>query len=521
MILTLFAACAKTPQEQEWEPPKKDEPSQGTSDESEPDEAGENKSIDFVLMGYGATGQPQNKKLIEAVCEELNGRLLKGINAEVKFNWVPYSTYAESVLEMIASEDGIDAVDMMYAGSAVYRELHEGDMLMDIKNDFKIYMPSTYKFLHEKYAYIDDYLLTDGAQYVIPRIDAYPVRSYIITQKELYRKYGENITTLQDYGQYMKWLSSNAPDITPGYAQAMEVIDAYLMGHGYCTGFATSIYGHLESITEPIPMERIPEFRDAYELLKIWNENNYQGKIRTGGQYQAAQNGNLASMLINPHFMQSDVRDAIKLPANVEYECIVLYPETMMMNIPSFDGLAILKDADAAPETLMFYELIYTDQYYYDMLQYGIEGENYTKIGEKLTIAEESGKAIKGWDGSDNFYNYSMERPLWAEPDDYASFFEAIAFDNTVNAKQLEAEQDIEYGALDEQTTKEINAMYEDGIYPLLDIRFDAYGEFVNKLDMGDYSMTADEAIEMIGEGNAQELIDTYAAIMELQHPSD
>jgi hypothetical protein len=114
-----------------------------------------------------------------------------------------------------------------------------------------------------------------------------------------------------------------------------------------------------------------------------------------------------------------------------------------------------------------------------------------------------------------------MERPLWAEPDDYASFFEAIAFDNTVNAKQLEAEQDIEYGALDEQTTKEINAMYEDGIYPLLDIRFDAYGEFVNKLDMGDYSMTADEAIEMIGEGNAQELIDTYAAIMELQHPSD
>ena len=521
LILALFASCTKAQQEEEWEPPKKDELNTEIGDESEPDEAGTGKSIDFILLGYGTNGQPQNKKLIEAMLEELNGSLLKKLNAQVKFNWVPYNTYAESVMEMIASQDGIDVVDMLYEGSTIFFELRDRDMLMDIKDDFKLYMPGTYKFLHEKYAYIDDYLLLDGAQYMIPKIDAYPVRSYIITLKELYREYGNKIVTLEDYEHYMEWISANKPEMAAGYAQPMDVIDAYLLGHGYSVNFATSIYCPLDSLNTAVPMERIPEFRDVYEMLLRWDENKYQGSLGTGDQYLAAQAGKLASMMVNPLLSNNDMNDVIMLPTSADYECIVLYPENTMMNIPSFDGPSILNDADAAIEALMLYELIYTEQDFYDLVQYGIEGENYSKIGEKLTLPEDADKAIKGWNGSDNFYNYSIERPLWSEPDDFARFFEAIAFDNTVNSRQLEAQQRLQYSALDDEDIEKINALYEEAIVPLLDIRFDAYDKFVNRLNSGDYSMSADEAIEMLGEGNAQELIDTYAAIRALQYASD
>ena len=521
ILSALFASCSKPETQEEWEPPKKEE-AVGTEaeseEESEPAMKEGIKTINFVFASYSSTGQPQGKDLIETMREELNARIVKKIDAIVEFDWLPYNTYQESVMMKIASEEGLDVIDTIYGGSTVFRELLDNDMLLDIKDDFRIYMPDTYKLLYEKCSNPDDYLLTNGAQYIIPKIDAYPIRGYIITQKNIYDEYGKKIETLEDYEDYMQWISENKSGMDAGYAEPMDVIDIYLNGHGY-VGKNTSIYTTLESNDNMALIERIPEFRDVYEMLKRWNERGYCGSVKIYRQFMAAQKGSLASMLINPNYSHSN-SDTITLPTSIEFEYIVLYKDTEMVSIADLKGPSILKYADAAVEALMFYELIYNEQDFYDIVQYGIENVNYRKIGEKLILPEQTSKAILEWWGSDNFYNYTMARPVWSEPEDYVQFFEDTAFYNMVDSKEIEKRNNSGGYELDEKTIEKLNNLYEEGLNPLLLVRNAVYLDFIDKIGEGDYSMTADEAIEMLDAGNAQKIVDTYEMIWELYYPT-
>jgi hypothetical protein len=160
---------------------------------------------------------------------------------------------------------------------------------------------------------------------------------------------------------------------------------------------------------------------------------------------------------------------------------------------------------------LKFFELIYSQRSYYDLLQYGIEGENYTLTNEKLSAPPRSGETLIDWWGSGNFYNYTMERPTWSEPDDFVGFFEEISFENTITPMQHINKLGIEKPtALDDKKNEETDKLWSDVITPLLDQRFEVHEDFFDRIYSGDFSMTADEAAELLHEGNADELAEAF-----------
>lgn len=519
LLSPLFVSCSPKASEDEWEPAKKNEALQdGGSQELEPEKKGEMKTLDFIFMGFSVGGDPRNKKLLDNMIDAVNEKLAEDMNIQLNFNWVPYDGYAENVLEMIATQGGIDAVDISYMRSDIFTSLDDNDMLMDIKEPFKLYMPNTYKLLYDKYSYLDAYLLWDNKQYIIPTMNAYPVRYCILTQKELYEEYDIKVTTLEDYDKYLEWLKINKPDLTTGYVSPMDVFDAYIKGNNYISGGATTFYQKFDDVEQTmIPMEQLPEFRTAYELLKKWNDKGYFADIIGDNYYDAALRGKLGSILLNTSYSYARSL-AIQVPTNIEYEYIVLYPETTMISSPSFIGLSLLKDSDSMIETLQFFEMLYENQGYYDLIQYGIEGVNYELAGEKLSISPGSSQAIIDWWGSDKFYNYSMERPLWSEPDDYSRFFEEISFKNTVTYRQMLKQLGIEDLAtvIDEETKEKGDKLYTEIISPLFDYRFEVDTELINKLNKGDYSMSADEVIAMLDEANASEIVEAMKIYDEL-----
>ena len=521
MLSVFFASCAKDEYDEEWEPQKKEEQTGSASlEELEPGKKAAGKTIDFILMGYGDTGQPRNRQEIREMVEELNKGLAEELNVQVSFTWAPYESYEEAVMEIIASDGGIDIVDM-YPGSDIYKTLADNSMLKDISSDFKLHMPGTYKFLYEKYESLDDYLLTDGRQYFIPVINAYAVRDYILTQKELYLEYGEKVTTLEEYELYMDWILANKPDLTPGYTHAYDALETYIEGNGYAQGLATSFYRQMnEPLQAEIPMEQLPEFSEAYEMFARWHEKGFY-KSTEGGNYQTpALNGKLASILVHPTSYTRT--ETIHLPTDIEYEYVVLYPETTMVLSPNFRGPSVLSDADASIEALQLFELLYGNRKYYDLIQYGIEGENYSLTGEKLSAPPSSGETIIGWWGSENFYNYTMERPTWSEPDDFAKFFEEISFENTITVAQLNKNLGIKDPAvLSDEESEERGRFHSEVISPLLEYRFEVLSEFYEMLYQGDFSMTAGEAAAMLHEANADELAEAYKRYRELLYKED
>ena len=512
LLCVFFASCEKDKYEEEWEPPKENGQTQPeTLNEPEPAKAGKMKTIDFIFAGYGTLGQPRNRQYIQAMLEALNEGIAEELNVQIGFTWAPYDSYEESVMEMVTADSGTDVVDIMYPGSDVYTALTNNNLLEDIKTDFRLLMPETYKLLYEKYAYLDEYLLTEGKQYYIPIVWANPVRHYVLTQKELYREYGQSIATLEDYELYMDWILANRPDLIPGYVYASEVIAAYMEGSGYYSGFATSFYRKMDDpLQTDTPMEQLSEFRNVYEMLARWHEKGFDTGIEDGNYAEPALSGQLASIVVYPSYYSR--AETIHLPANMEYEYVVLYPDTTMVISPDFRGPSILTSADAGAEALRFFEFIYGNQEYYDLIQYGVEGVNYSKIGEKIsTPSVAAWKTIMGWWGCDNFFNYKMERPTWSEPDDYASFFEKISFDNTVTGVQLYNRLGIEDPVVtDEDTLEEMTKFNAEVITPMLDYRFEVLRDFYEMLIEGNYSMTVDEAAQMLHEANADELIEAF-----------
>ena len=517
VIILIFASCktGKSEYEQEIDPLEQNQSTQTKLlDEKEPEEKGKIDTIDLVFRGYNKTGKPYNSKLIAKMMDAVNEKLIQDLNAQMHFVWLPYEDYANNVLQMLAAKAGADAVDISHIGSEVYTALRDAELLYDIKDDFKIYMPDTYKLIYDTFDKADDHLMDDGKQYFIPTISAYPVRDYIAIPKDLYEQYPNKITTFEDYEEYMQWIAENRPEYTPCYLNPLDVVSMYLKGHGYYENMVSTFYASMYDPKKPlVPMEELTEFMDVYEMLERWNDRGYKGQTSDDGYIYFALQGKLASILYNSNaFSRSQT---IQLPVEIDYEYIVLYPDTKMLRAPDMNGLSLLKSADVPEKTLQFIELIYTDSQYYDLLHYGIEGVNYKKVGDKITAPDAPQNALLNWWGSEKLFNYTMERSLWSEPDDYAEFFFAIAFDNTISESQMYEKHGLKVKSYinDEKALEEYNNSLNNELSPLLDIRFAACDRFYQNLVNWNFAMNIEQVIDMLHEANADEITEVLNVI--------
>ena len=515
ILILIFTSCKKSEFNQEIDPLEHNQSAQTESlDEKEPEQKEELDTIDLVFQGYSKEGKPNNAALIAKMMDAVNEKLIQDLNAQIHFVWLSYDDYANNVLQMLAAKAGADAVDISYIGSEVYTALIDADLLYDIKDDFKIYMPDTYKLIYDTFDNADELLMDDGKQYFIPTVSAYPVRDYIAIPKDLYEQYPNKITTFEDYEEYMQWIKENRPEYTPCYLNPIDVLSMYLKGHGYYENTVTTFYASMYDPEKPsVPMEEVTEFMDVYEMLKRWNERGYKGQTSDDGYIYFALQGKLASILYNSNaFSRSQT---IQLPAEIDYEYIVLYPDTKMLRAPDMNGLSLLKSADSPEKTLQFIELVYTDSQYYDLIQYGIEGVNYKKVDGKITVPDAPQNAILNWWGSENFCNYTIERSLWSEPEDYAEFFFAIAFDNTTSESQMYENHGLKVKSYidDEKALEEHMNRFNNELLPLLDIRFAARDRFYQNLVNWNFEMNIEQVIDMLHEANADEITEVLNVI--------
>lgn len=363
-------------------------------DESEP----------YEIVWY-YTGTSSNKDLPE-VEKAVNEYLKEKINATVKMNVFDYGTYQTKVSNITSSGE---KYDLRWVNRSTYQTDAYKGAFIDVNELFSEYAPETRKLLGE------DFLkgcMVDGKLYGIPaNKDKAHYRS-LFYRKDIADKHGldlSNVKTWEDMYPFYDVIKEKEPGM---YAYGIGGgTNPWDMLSGYEDVTGKNLIGFLPGSDEVKVLYDTEEFEKYCKMAREMYERGYlhkdvavenntsrlksQGKIFCyGGQ---SKPGKLEELNAGGDFVYGE----IKL-TDTETTQIDALGSMMAIPITCKNPVRVMK----------FVELLNTDKYLNNLINFGIEGKHYEKVGEnRITVKKDSGYNNVGnqWVYGNIFVNYLFD----------------------------------------------------------------------------------------------------------------
>ncbi len=376
------------------------------------------------------------------------------------------------VKELVYPETQENQLDIIYvSGLDMYREYIENDWLMSLDS----YISSSGKKLND---YISGSLLKGvqyyGSTYAIPNNVQIGEYKYMLVDKDLFDEWlynNEQVSTVLDLGNFLEDVSSTNPEILPIDATFDECIgqfvwywnidwvedefgdNIYSIGDGNKFSLLGALYGDAATASRGQislgfnSLFTSPEYRDIYLKLKAYEYNGYyatEGDTRT----------NAAVSFVDGDYTikaSMEENDGVYTDENGKkyYAYVVKYPEVDEASLYGnmFGVFANSSNASACVKVLT---MLNTDPKLRNILQYGIEGVDYTideetgvltrskdtlyemdieKTGNCFIAHPEEGLPADYWENAKNQNNDALINPLLGF--DFNSIFEE--YDNDLD----------------------------------------------------------------------------------------
>lgn len=329
------------------------------------------KSVE--LQWYFLGSPPQD---FDDVLAELNNKAKADLNCSVTATWIGWGDYATKYPLVMASGESVDltygALWMDFAGEASKGAYHPLEELAPV------YSPESFKQMPEdaiKQLSVNGHLYGITSSY-----NQYQVMGYIV-RGDLMKKYGiAEIKSMDDMGKFYDAVLKNDPGIDPsGFGNNGFLIQyqPQLLGLYSVTG----IYNFPLCVDPTDPEGKVvnfyerPEMADFFAKMKQWSDAGYWPKDVLSGKNNTSTviSGTSAAELHN----QNDwVRDYMAAP---QYD-LKFYPaQPHSYKSPYTQNVICVGAAAANPErSLMLLEKLMNDQSYYNLIEYGVEGKDYT-----------------------------------------------------------------------------------------------------------------------------------------------
>ncbi|MCK5128942.1 MAG: extracellular solute-binding protein [Clostridiales bacterium] len=466
------------------------------------------KTVDVFFVSSSHDGKPGHWMGIDEMLEALNEKLLEDLNINVNFNWFSTEEYSDEISLLFASDDAPDMIQVD-EGSADVRIWSSEGHIANIYEFAHSYMPKTMATIGN----FPDYISTqaaDEALYVLSGIQYNPVRYIVSVTKEISDEYQKDINTLDDYDDFLEWVAKTNPDLTPGIIDLNTVIDASIKGAGYKDDVST-FYKRIENnhlISKPI--EEIPEFHKAYEMLQRWDEEEHYFSIfdEVGyAWYNAMREGRLASTIAPYEYMRAS---AVFARDNYRFVNHVLYKDTGMIRSKNTTGFAFCENGDAMIEAMQFLEWTHESQDNYDLIQYGVQDRHYALIDNMLNYSIEIYlHNIYDWEGSMCFKDITLDRQIINDAvDDYYAYIQSVSIDNTITREQYYENAGIDINAVNKKLQEDTSFLDDinNNINMKLEVRGKEYSGLVTMWELDDFSLTVDEVAQKLSEASGEEL---------------
>lgn len=340
---------------------------------------------------------PNQQPDTDVVEEEIGKYLKDKINATVQLNLLDWGTYNDKISAMIAAGERFDICFTASWMNDYVRNSQDGAFMV-LDDYFK-------KELHKTYEILGDDFLSgsriDGHNYGIP-CNKEKARDYgFIYNKTLADKYGFDMSTIKsfkDIEPMLKVIKEKEPHVIPLHFEQQGPVnfipwnfENLMKNNGYATAIKDGkVINAFES----------PEFAEAFALSRdFYNKGYYRPDVLTaqdGPTVMKTGNWFAFSMNLKPDY---DLEYQARY-SDVNWVCAQQdVTEIRITNSDTMGSMQAISRTSKDPQrAAMFLELVNTDAYLSNLINYGIEGKHYTKVSDNVI------RAVK-----DNQYGPNMQ----------------------------------------------------------------------------------------------------------------
>ncbi|MDV5111528.1 ABC transporter substrate-binding protein [Clostridium perfringens] len=332
-----------------------------------------NENIELVWYTIGI--EPDDMDRVE---REVNNYLTKKINATIDIRFVDYADFTKVMNNKTEEGENFDLVFTSSWANDYYPNAKEGDFL-NLNNLIKEYGKDVYKALDKKFwgAAID------GCIYAIPNQKEISSMPMWVFSKEYVEKYNipyKDIKTLEDLEPWLKLIKENEEGVIPFY-----VDDSYSVPMIW-DQLAPALGINLESNNfQVVNIFKTEEMINNLKTMRRYKELGYTNtKIGNAGDFSTKR-------FVTKADGQPYAEKIWSIKSGGEVVATPILESYITNGSVNGSMIAISKNSKNPEKAMEFLNLLNTDKYLRNLINYGIEGVHYEKISNnKIRLLEES-----------------------------------------------------------------------------------------------------------------------------------
>lgn len=373
-----------------------------------------------ISLVYPGTPQTDEKKVEEA----LNKLLTEKINATIDLMPIDWGAWDDKVNLMIASREEVDIIftaqwngHAKNVGKGAFIEL--GDLIDKYGQGIKESLDP---------AFLDGAKI-NGKNYGVPTNKELAAAGGIVYRKDIADELGidmSNVKTPQDLDAVYAIVKEKKPEMTPLYTTAGTFNSHFFANYDFLGD--STIPGAIlkdQDATTVAAVEQIDRYKEYLNLTRDFfkkgyiNEDAATTQVSSGDAWKA---GTVFST-IEPMKPGKDAEIASAAGLTGKLAQIIMTEKTVATSETAGSMLGISSTSKDPDRAMMLINLLHTDKEINNLLNFGIEGDHYTRNGEIMTATGNTANYNPGsaWMFGNQFLNYVWDTE---DPDKWAKFKE-------------------------------------------------------------------------------------------------
>lgn len=392
-----------------------EEKAEGTAQELEP------VTLHFIFYG-------DKKSATDEVWQAIADYTRDKLNADFDVQFIAGDDYKQKLTVKAATGEAWDLnFDSDWTG---YYQMAAKDAYMNLDELLPQYAPNLYAAYEEKGML--ESMKNKGHIAVLPWTMTMNNRPFIQWRGDLAEKAGitvdkENMNTMEDVDGLLQQLKAAYPD--------KYIIECSQMNGGGWLQMDTDM-GLYVNLNDPelkiTAAEDIPEYVEMAKYAEKWQSEGIIWKDVLTDKLDHNSLINEGKLITKWGTHEFSHQNRAWVEEGAYWDFTEIYKDDLFANrTPLANTVCIPATSENPERTLMFLDMVETDQKLYDMVQYGIEGTTYVLDGEEAAYLEGMDAASSnymGWGGQWALWKPQFMRPtadyaegFWEEEAEYAA----------------------------------------------------------------------------------------------------
>lgn len=349
----------------------------------------------FVTMG-------ETPKNLDAVNKAASEYLKEKINATLEYRPISWGDYANRMNLMFASGDEFD---LMFTAAWMHQSEYAAKGQILVVDDLLAqYAP---EYLATVPKDVREAGFINGKAYGLTGYKEWAASKGMIFRKDIADKYGistDTVKTWSDLTPYLEKIKVGEPGMVPIQARSA---DSPVVGMIDINAFDTlndsnGVISRAAGDTKVVNMFEQPEYINAVKLMREWYLKGYVNKdaaSTTDMTYLAVKAGKAVgyNQSGKPGIASQEERNC-----GMPVVYIPMGKPFMTTSDAASAILAVPSTCEDPARAIMFGNLLHTDKYLVNLLNWGIESQDYVKVSDNVI------KYPDGMDASNSTYNLGM-----------------------------------------------------------------------------------------------------------------